>query len=85
MISDDDVKGRVSQNLRAAMRILGWTQQRLAETAGIPLMTANRMIRGENVPSVANLHRIAEALGTTMDHLVSAPHLPAQKKARRTA
>lgn len=53
-----------AENLRAARRGLGMTQETLAERAGVTPQVISRYELGKLLPSFGMLDRLADALGT---------------------
>lgn len=47
--------------LRLAREQRGWSQQRLAEAAGVPASTVGRIEAGQRQPSLVTLHRLLAA------------------------
>jgi transcriptional regulator with XRE-family HTH domain len=62
---------RVGDAIRAARRTREWTQAELALRAGLSSNYVARLERGELGASLWVAHRIASALGTTVDALIS--------------
>jgi transcriptional regulator with XRE-family HTH domain len=62
-------------NLRKIIPICGITQKDLATKLGITNAMLSRYIHGTAVPSAAKLHRIAKALGCTMDELFDGTYM----------
>jgi transcriptional regulator with XRE-family HTH domain len=60
----------LGERLRRLRREMGWTQRDLALLAGVKAARISKYERGTYQPSLAALKAIAEALGTTTDHLV---------------
>ncbi len=61
--------GRRMHELRARR---GWTQDALAERAGVSKAMISKVERGENNPTLVVAAKIAEALGLTMSQLIGA-------------
>lgn len=77
---------RVGGVIRAARHVREWTQAELAERAALSSNYVARLERGELGASLWVAHRLAQALGTTVDallvHARSAPPLARTKFAR---
>ena len=71
--TDEQLRENIAANVQARLRILGWSQKELARRTGENQPTINRVCRGENLPGTGVLHRIAEALGSSLDQLTSVP------------
>lgn len=65
----------LGSRIAAARKRKGWTQEELAGAVGdnTHKMTVSKWERGENVPSVANLKRLADELGVTLGELMDGP------------
>lgn len=60
----------LGDNIRAARRKAGWSQEKLAEAASLHRNYIGDIERGEENVSVDTLVRIAEALKVTLEDLV---------------
>lgn len=60
-------------NVRALRKTRSWTQQQLAERAGIPRSTVASMESGAGNPSLSNLAAVAAALGVGLEELLARP------------
>ncbi len=60
-------------NLRAAMRRLGWDQEKLSEESGVHYTTISRILNGRNEPSFANCERLANAVKIDPPKIFSNP------------
>ncbi|MEV7140785.1 helix-turn-helix domain-containing protein [Streptomyces tauricus] len=70
---DDRVLARrraLGDNLRAARKAAGLSQERLAELAGMDRQAINRIEQGHQSALYDNLVRIADALGIPLSDLV---------------
>ena len=63
--------GTFGERLAALLKERGWTQQMLAQKAGVTEAAVSHYIKGDRVPRACVLARIAEALDTTSDYLIS--------------
>lgn len=61
------------ENVRRAMSLKGWTQEKLADESGVHFVTINRILRGKLEPSVTVCERIAVALGLPVERFFSTP------------
>jgi transcriptional regulator with XRE-family HTH domain len=61
---------RIGQQITAARKAAGLTQEQLAEAAGIAAENLSRAERGKTVLRTRNLIAIAEVLGVSLDDLV---------------
>ena len=57
-------------NVREQRKAVGWTQERLAEEAGVSTLQIGFIERGENVPKLTHILRIARALGVRPGELI---------------
>lgn len=81
MLSDDQIKQYVSANVREILAENSWRQSDLARATGENEVRISDVCRGISVPGAGFLSRLAEALGTTADELMSDP----RKKSRLIA
>lgn len=56
----------LSEQIRRARKRLHWTQQQLAEYAGLSLTQVNRLENGHHDPEERTLQKLSTALGTTL-------------------
>src|SRR5262245_42610827 len=73
MEDPDDLPARLARNVKQLREARGFTQQRLAELAGMPRATWAHLESGAANPTLQVLHRVARALGVTLEELVSIP------------
>ena len=66
---DTNYTARVAAKVAAAMEAGGWSEKGMAEATGIPRVTLRRRLAGAAF-TIAELHVIADALGTTVTALV---------------
>jgi len=66
---------RLSANIAAQRRTLGFTQAALAERLGVDTETLSRFERGKHLPSLATLERLAGILQVTVANLLSEDEL----------
>ena len=59
------------QVVRARREAAGVSQEALARAAGLDRSYVGMIERGESTPTVATVHLLAEALGTSMTSLIS--------------
>lgn len=60
----------IGDNIRAARKSAGLSQERLAELAGLDRQAINRIEQGHQAALIDNLIRIADALGVPLSDLV---------------
>ncbi len=70
MGSADSLKARFGLAVRRRRIALGYSQEHLAELAGVHRTYMGAVERGERNVSLANMSRIAEALQVTLSTLV---------------
>jgi transcriptional regulator with XRE-family HTH domain len=63
----------LARNLRGLRSTRSWTQQQLAERAGIPRSTVASMESGAGNPSLTNLASVSHALGVGIEELLVRP------------
>ena len=57
---------RVGERVRALREDRGYSLRGLAQRCGLSVNAVSLIEKGENSPTVASLHRLAEALGTSI-------------------
>lgn len=77
-MKNDDIAARLAQNLRQLREARGLTQQQLATRAGVPRATCANLETGAANPTLAVLHRVAEALLVPLEELISSPRAACQ-------
>lgn len=63
------INEKVGKRIRRTRRQLGFSQEELADRAGMHLSTLGRIERGESNPPVHTVSKIAKALKTSVDEL----------------
>ncbi|MEE3393493.1 MAG: helix-turn-helix transcriptional regulator [Lachnospiraceae bacterium] len=64
----------VTYRIKDMIQEKGITQKELSEMTGITESAISHYVKGDRVPRGANLVKIAKALGTTADDLLSGDH-----------
>jgi transcriptional regulator with XRE-family HTH domain len=67
----------VNDSLRRARKAAGWTQQKLAQEAGISLVVITKIEQGfTKDPAMSSLVKMADAMGLSIDALIgrTVPH-----------
>lgn len=59
-------------HLKALREARGWSQTRLASEADVSYHAVYAYERGNRVPQVLQLYKLAKALGTTVDEILKA-------------
>ncbi len=72
------ISAYLAQNIAYLRGNKNFSQQQLAELAGIPRTTLTNIESGFGNPSLANLVKIASALSVSVDELISRPHSESQ-------
>ena len=67
---DLPLEERLGRNIAINRRVLGLTQEKLAEQLGVESETISRMERGATIPSLKTLERLARLLGVTIAGLL---------------
>lgn len=75
VITDEQAKAWIAANVTRLMKERGLTQVDIAAITGEQQMRIWRLANGLNLPSSAVIKRVAEALETTVDELMSEPAL----------
>ena len=73
MVTDKEELANLAANLRAAMVRNRWDQLDLEKASGVPQPTISRVLNGKNDPALSVVTRLAKALKTSIDALVSPP------------
>lgn len=73
MIDNKTALFRISANIQHFMQMQGVSQADLVRKTGENSMNISRTCRGQNVPNIVLLARIAEALDVSVDQLLSEP------------
>jgi transcriptional regulator with XRE-family HTH domain len=66
----------LARQIHALRRAQGWSQPDLAAKVGASAVMIGRYERGEMIPAVDVVAKIAEALGVTIDHLFHNTGIP---------
>ena len=66
----ETLRSALGLRIRAGRDALGWTQERLAAAVGVGAEMLRRYERGAKFPSHLTLIRLAEVLGSSLDHLL---------------
>ena len=69
----DDLLRELGERVRHGRTARGWALRELAEHSGLSVRFLGELERGEGNVSVRNLAKVAEAIGTTPDHLLRPP------------
>ena len=73
MVSDAEARQNIRANLNRMLATRGITRTKLSQMTGDPLMTISVTVAGKSTPNAALLARIAEALETSVEVLISPP------------
>lgn len=71
MYTEDLVCKNVSNNIQHMLSERGWDITKLVNLSKVPRNTVYRIARGDNVPSSVHLKNIADALGVSVDWLLT--------------
>ena len=66
----ETLRSALGLRIRAGRERLGWTQERLAAAISVGAEMLRRYERGAKFPSHLTLLRLAEVLGSSLDHLL---------------
>ena len=72
-MTDDEAKQILAFNIRQLLDERDISGRELAKMTGDNPVTINRLLRGEHVPGVGLVTRIAAALRTSVDYLLRIP------------
>jgi transcriptional regulator with XRE-family HTH domain len=61
----------VGDKVRGSRKRRGWSQQELADRAGISMQTVSNLETGRHVPGIATLSKIGGALGVSLPDLLA--------------
>jgi transcriptional regulator with XRE-family HTH domain len=81
MLTDDDVRTNVAENVRRLLSDRGWSQSELARHTGDTQQVISQICAARQVCGIGLLARIAEAFDVSLDRLV----LPAPKRSLANA
>lgn len=65
-----DIHGRLARNMKRRREDLGWSQEELADVAGLHRTYISGIERKVRNPTLAILERLAKALGLTASDLI---------------
>ena len=74
----EDVAANLARNLVQLREVRGWTQNKLAQLAGVPRPTVGNVESGSANPTLQVLTRIAAAFQVSLDELVGPPRAAAR-------
>lgn len=80
VITRDEARKRIAANVSRLMNTRGISQNELARLSEVAHSRLSLLIRGELLPNPADLWNVAEALGTTLDGIMTAEPEPQQGK-----
>jgi transcriptional regulator with XRE-family HTH domain len=84
--TDDEAKRNIAENVNRLMAARDLSQADLSRASGESEMRVSLLRRGLKMPTAGFLARIAEALGVSVDTLLSPPtKTPNSRKSRKTA
>ena len=67
----DDYKAAIAVNIRGYREALGFTQQQVADRAGLARSHVSSLEQGIGNPSLDSLHSLARALGVDVETLLA--------------
>jgi transcriptional regulator with XRE-family HTH domain len=74
----DDLASRLGHNVRTLREARGLTQQQMSKSSGLPRATWANLESGAANPTLAVLHKVAQALSVPFEELLGAPSPAAQ-------
>jgi len=69
-MSETEILKRISQNLRQIRKRQRYTQREVAELAGLNPNYYAKVERGDGMPSIKTIHKLAKALKVTATDIV---------------
>lgn len=85
IVTNEDAKSIVAQNVRRLAEKRGFTCRSLAAATGDNAMRISDVMRGAHEPKIGVLTRIAEALDTTVDYLITPSESQSEKNLESVA
>ena len=79
----DDLRSAFGQRIKELRQRLDWSQETLAERAGLDTTYVSGIERGQRNPGLNTLNRLARALGVTLPALLSDLRQPRYREVRR--
>jgi transcriptional regulator with XRE-family HTH domain len=73
MLTDDEVKANIAENVTRLLHDRGWSQSELSRRTGISQVAISLICSGQRLCGSGVLCRIAEAFDVSLDRLVNAP------------
>ncbi len=73
MITDDEARENLAENLSTILELRGLTQTSLAEAINTPVMTLNHAVKGRRRPPAALVENLGEVLGYSSKELLGPP------------
>jgi len=73
VITRDEARSRIADNVARLMLANGISQNELARRSEVAHSRLSLLLRGELLPNPADLWNVAEALGTTLDGIMTEP------------
>lgn len=71
MITRDEARKRIAGNVLLLMETKNISRSELSDRSGVAHPRITLLVRGELLPNPADLWNVAEALGTTLDGLMT--------------
>lgn len=72
-LNPSSARNRLALNLRRSREGIGWSQEALADRAGLHRTYVGSVERGERNISIDNIERLAHALGVSAASLLEVP------------
>ena len=71
VMTDEQTIKNIAENVARLLEEKGMSQAELARATKESEMNISRLVRGTNMPGAAMLSRVADALGVSVDYLIS--------------
>lgn len=84
-VTNAEAAENIAENVARLLADRDWSQRELSRRTKDPHMSIVNALSGDHIPNAGILARMAEALETTVDSLLSRPKAKTPKKSRRSA
>lgn len=74
--SDRDIREMIAFNVTNLLAVRGLSRRDLAKRTGDPVATVARVAQGKHTAQTGVVVRVADALGVTVDRLLTPPRYP---------
>jgi len=74
----------LGNRIKALRKLKGWTQEKLAEQAGVSIQHVGEIERGDGNPTLQSLDRLAKGLGVSVSYLLAVEEEEQEAETLRT-